>query len=258
MKKEKSLEVAVLTGQLLMANGAEAYRVEETMAHILSVYYPGKNGVYATPTGIFASIIAEDEKPITLVKSVRARSTNLYVIDQLNQLSREFVAGNITLEVLSESVETLSDSKRGNPYSWAKYLLIYGLIPFFMVLLYKGSFINSLFAFAIGIGMGLFGKIKRIAKQGVLVQNVVMSFFPSFIANSLAVFGLTQNADVIVISCLMLLVPGVALTNSIRDIIAGDYLSGAARALEALLVGFAIAIGSGFGIGAAQLWKGWV
>lgn len=258
MHTEKSLEIAVLAGQLLMASGAETYRVEETMAHILSVYYPEKCGVYATPTGIFASIIPENGEPMTLIKSVRARSTNLYVIDRLNQLSREFVSGRITLNALDESIRALANPEKADPYPAFVHTWISGLTPFFMVLLAQGTIIDALFGFVIGIGMGFFGRFKRIAMQGVLVRNLAISFFPSFFANLLEMVGLTHNSGIIVVSCLMLLVPGVALTNSIRDIIGGDYLSGAARGLEAVLVAVAIAIGSGFGLGAAAiLAKGW-
>ena len=44
----------------------------------------------------------------------------------------------------------------------------------------------------------------------------------------------------------MLLVPGLAITNAIRDTVAGDYVSGVARALEAVIVAVAIAAGIGF------------
>ena len=58
-------------------------------------------------------------------------------------------------------------------------------------------------------------------------------------------FGLINNISVPVISTLMLLVPGIAFTNSIRDLIAGDLVSGIARGVEAFMVGTALAIGSG-------------
>ena len=44
----------------------------------------------------------------------------------------------------------------------------------------------------------------------------------------------------------MLLVPGLAITNAIRDTIAGDYVSGVARAADAFLCAVAIAVGAGF------------
>ena len=41
----------------------------------------------------------------------------------------------------------------------------------------------------------------------------------------------------------MLLIPGVALTNSIRDIISGDIVSGMLRFIEAMVTALAIAAG---------------
>lgn len=46
----------------------------------------------------------------------------------------------------------------------------------------------------------------------------------------------------------MPLVPGVAITNAIRDTLQGDYLSGGARVLEAFLKAASIALGVGIGM----------
>ena len=43
----------------------------------------------------------------------------------------------------------------------------------------------------------------------------------------------------------MLFVPGVALTNSIRDFLSGDMLSGVARLMEAMLTAISLAAGAG-------------
>ena len=51
--------------------------------------------------------------------------------------------------------------------------------------------------------------------------------------------------DMIIIGSIIRLVPGVALTTSIRDFFHSDYLSGAIRMLDALLVGGCIAMGVG-------------
>ena len=56
------------------------------------------------------------------------------------------------------------------------------------------------------------------------------------------------NMDVVIISSIMPLVPGVAITNAVRDTLQGDYLSGMARILEAFLKAAAIALGVGVGI----------
>ena len=46
----------------------------------------------------------------------------------------------------------------------------------------------------------------------------------------------------------MLLVPGVPLTNAMREILAGDIYSGLSRAAEAILTAAAIALGVAVGI----------
>ena len=50
----------------------------------------------------------------------------------------------------------------------------------------------------------------------------------------------------IVTGGLIILVPGVPFTTSIRDFFNGDYLSGTIRLIDALLVAFCMAVGVGF------------
>ena len=46
----------------------------------------------------------------------------------------------------------------------------------------------------------------------------------------------------------MLLVPGLAITNSARDLLAGDYVSGTARVMEAVVTSLAIVLGTGLAL----------
>ena len=64
-------------------------------------------------------------------------------------------------------------------------------------------------------------------------------------AFGLVQLGFGQNLDKIIIGVLMNLVPGVALTNFMRDIIAGDLIAGLTKLVEALLTATGIALGTG-------------
>ena len=55
--------------------------------------------------------------------------------------------------------------------------------------------------------------------------------------------GFSIDADSIVIGNVMLLIPGLALTSSLRDIIGGDMITGLLVMTEAILKAVAIAIG---------------
>ena len=65
--------------------------------------------------------------------------------------------------------------------------------------------------------------------------------------SNLAVFaGLGDSADSISIGNIMLLIPGMAFTNSIRDIFSKDMITGVVRFVEAVVLAIVIALGFTF------------
>ena len=75
----------------------------------------------------------------------------------------------------------------------------------------------------------------------------------AFAALALTAAGIGQNPDSIIIGALMALVPGIAFTNAMRDIMAGDMVAGISKAAEALLIGAAIALGTALALGLIRL-----
>ena len=61
-------------------------------------------------------------------------------------------------------------------------------------------------------------------------------------------FGLCQNIDKVIIGDIMPLIPGLSTVNAVRDIAAGDYLSGAVRIIDAVVITVGIAVGVGTSI----------
>ena len=92
-----------------------------------------------------------------------------------------------------------------------------------------------------------------MAGMNQIFVNAVASFLLSFSAILLVRLGLGQDTNRIIIGNIMLLIPGIALTNSLRDMISGDIMSGMLRFFDAVLVAAAIAAGYIF---AAQLLGG--
>ena len=87
----------------------------------------------------------------------------------------------------------------------------------------------------------------------LLEKERISGFFATFIGGMVTVMlsvlmsnaNLGSDSDIIIISVLMLLVPGIAVTNAIRDSLAGDLVSGVARAVEAVLIAVSLAVGAG-------------
>ena len=78
-----------------------------------------------------------------------------------------------------------------------------------------------------------------------IVRNVLGSAWITFLCILCYRFGPGQNFDAMIIGGIILMVPGVAFTNAIRDMADGDYISGSVRMMDAVLVFFCIAIGVG-------------
>ena len=136
----------------------------------------------------------------------------------------------------------------------ATVLLGYAAAPAFFCPLFGGGFWDALSACFCGLVVGaclLFGG-KWLGSNGFL-RTLVCSGIASLLSLLLVRAGLGSNVDLVTIGVLMLLVPGVALTNAMRELVAGDTYSGLSRTAEAILIAMGIALGSAVGLGIGQI-----
>lgn len=56
------------------------------------------------------------------------------------------------------------------------------------------------------------------------------------LSNLTVLIGLGHHADLISIGNIMLLIPGIAFTNSLRDMFSGDTITGLIRCMESILL----------------------
>ena len=130
----------------------------------------------------------------------------------------------------------------------------YGMAPAFFSPLFGGSISDSVSALIGGLAVGaclLYGG--RLIGSNHFFRTTICSAVAALASLLLVHMGLGQNIDTVTISVLMVLVPGVALTNSMREIMASDIISGLIRAADSILTGAAIAIGTAVGLFISQM-----
>jgi len=103
-------------------------------------------------------------------------------------------------------------------------------------------------AFVVGFLVKLLVSYLEGVKFNRYFNNVIGGFVISLLALASLRLSLSQDPGVIISGAIMLLVPGLIMVNSIRDFIAGDLVSGATRLVESLIIGGAIAVGTGVGL----------
>ncbi|MGB8453335.1 MAG: threonine/serine exporter family protein [Anaerocolumna sp.] len=240
------VDTAMLTGEIMLIGGAETYRVEDTMCRILKISGLEKTETFVTPTGIFLTLGDSNIDTITVVKRVDNRIINISNIYEANNISRELCESRITLE---EAYVALKNIKNKKLYGSITNYLCTMLAALSFTILLGGDLLNSVIA---GLNGGLIVLILIITKKvkiNTFIKNLVSSILIAF--NSmffLQYFGAAIQLDTLIGGSVMPLLPGVAITNAIRDTLQGDYMSGGARAIEAFVSATSTAAGIGIGI----------
>lgn len=242
---------AVLTticyaGQILLESGAETYRVEETMVRIAESFRVGANS-FVTPTGIMFSVTYEG-KNYTKIVRIRNRAIDLHKIDLVNDLSRSI---NEMTDLKDVDFELHRIRNLPTYAPWIN-VLFSGLSASGFAMFFKGSPEDWFYAFFIGSLLSLMVNALNKRQVNTFFINAISTAAMSLIVLIIWKLQIIQNYDAIIISVIMLLVPGIAITNSLRDYVAGDLTSGVARFTEAFLIALSIAAGTGF---AFTIWK---
>ncbi len=236
------LTLAVEIGDLLLRNGAEVYRVEDTVLHILEAFEIKEYDVYVLSNGIFASANEHQDDACSMIRHVPLGSVHLARVAALNQLSRELCAHECTLEDAWERVATY---KKLPTEPIHLQILFCGLGCGCFSYMFGGSILDGIFGFVVGMFLQVYLISVKKHKVSKFIVNIFGSGLVTLLSLLLLNLGLPVLHDKIIIGAIMPLVPGIALTTSIRDLFNGDYLSGAIHMMDALLTAFCIAVGVG-------------
>lgn len=240
--------VAMLAGEILLSSGAEIYRVEDTIERILGISgYEGTES-FVTPTCILMTLRDPEAETITSLRRVTVRENNLSRVASTNTVARHLVDGEISL---TDAAETLNIIKRSAGFpSWV-HLLTLLFLPVCFYLFFRGTN-PALMAVCMVTGLWL------AVARAFLFARIPVRFFRdlisaagvAFLASAASSFFSpgTEAVNLVIISSIMPLVPGVAITTAIRDVLHGDYQSGTARAAEAFIIATASAVGVGTGL----------
>ncbi|MDU3712077.1 MAG: threonine/serine exporter family protein, partial [Enterococcus faecalis] len=160
-----------------------------------------------------------------------------------NQLSRAYVAGDFSLEELLNKLKVIDSEHRHFPIS--ARIVSAAVVSATIMILFGGVWSDLFLPFLIGgCGYSLYYFSLKFLKIKFLSEFLASLFIGAAAILSVKL-GLGQSQDLIIIGCVMPLVPGVQITNALRDLLAGHYLSGVSRGTEALMtsgmIGFGIA-----------------
>lgn len=236
-------DVAMEAGRILLQNGAEISRVEETMERICKHYGAKSMDSFVLSNGIFITGGYGTQNAYARVGHIPVSGVSLDKVVAVNQLSREVEEGKYNrIEMVKEKLEEISNMPANK--NWHR-ILASGIGSGCFCVLAGGTFPDCLAAFIAGIVLYIYvvfisekylSKILGNIFGGAIIVVVCVLCFQFHIGNHL------EN---IISGAIMPMIPGVAFANGIRDIANGDYIAGSVRLLDAILRFLCIAIGVG-------------
>ena len=235
------LDMATDLGYELAMSGAETFRVEESISHVLAAYGL-KAEVFAIPNYLIVSILTEDGTPITRMRRIGQHGNDLDAVEKFSGLSRAYC--NRKPEP-KEGITWL-DMVRSQLQSYSKPVEYLGdfLGASGFAFLFGGNWMDGICAGICGILVGFISKFLEKWSANPFFRTIATSFVMAMVAYGMGVVGLSPNSDAAIIGALMILVPGLLFTNAMRDIIYGDTNSGINRIVQVFLTAIAIALGT--------------
>lgn len=236
------MEALQLVGKIIMENGGETYRAEETVTRMGDGFGLRDVESFAVPSGLFISFRGQDGNPVTSVKRVRRLHRNLSRVDEANRISRLVETGELTAEQALEklrAVESMPGSFRGWWSLPAAFLCAGGFSALFGANWLSIAVAGLVAALVQAMEMG----IVRFRNFG-LTASVLGGLMTALLPNLLVMALPALQTELVVAGAIMPLVPGLAMTNAVQDSMRGDMLSGLSHGVQALLTAFLIAGGA--------------
>ncbi|GGH12528.1 threonine/serine exporter family protein [Paenibacillus segetis] len=235
---QEPVRLCLLAGKIMLQSGAETYRVEDTMSRMATAMGLVSSHSSVTPTMIIFQ--SGETEPAKLVR-IADRTTDLQKVSAVNDVSRKLSSGDLSVAVAHQMLIEIDLSTHAYPV----FLQITGaaIASGCFTLMFKGSFPDFIPGVLCGgLAFSAFILFHRLVKVKFFAEFTA-SLLVGLLAMLLVTLGIGVSLDKIIIGSVMPLVPGLVITNAVRDLMAGHLVSGLSRGAEAFLTAFAIGAG---------------
>lgn len=227
-------------GEQMLTSGAEVHRVEESIKRMCLAFGAKRVDVFIITSSMVVTVHTVDSSTFTQTRRIIAINTDFEKLHKLNKLSRDICEKHLNEEEIKERLYEIVNAKR---YPIILELLFYAITTGIFTVFFGGNFKAAIISFMVGF----FVRFGIFLCEKIISNKIFLKFLSMVIVTILAILttktGLVLKADTIIIGNVMTLIPGIGLTNALRDLFVGDSIAGILRLIEALLTAIAIAAG---------------
>ena len=226
-------------GEQMLVCGAEVHRVEDSIERMCSAIGFIKTDVFIITSSMVVTVYTTEDN-YTQTRRIKGIGMDIERLHRLNALSRKICEQDLSEHDISSELNKIKLLKRSPlRLECLSYMLISGSFTLF----FGGNFIESIASALIGSAICIINHFSEKAFLNKIFAKFIGAFAVTLGAYILMELGVIHIMDKVIIGNIMLLIPGVGLTNALRDLLVGDNIAGLIRLIEAVLLALAIAAG---------------
>jgi len=239
-ENNKKISCILDIGELLLSNGADVNRVEDTITRLSRAFDFRNCNVHAINSSIILTLTTPENEVVTQARRITRIDTDLNKVAELNDLSRKICSGMTDLDKVGAEMAYI---RKNSPYPPVMIYFAYAISAAFFTQLFGGTWQDMLFSVPIALVLRWVKVRLSHFNDNKMVDNIILSAILTFCALIGQRVFPELNSDMVIIGDIMLLIPGLAFCNSIHDMVMGDTISGVLSMFDAVLRALSIAIG---------------
>lgn len=231
----QEIRLICTAAQMVLENGGETYRVEETAMRMAVGLGLEDVNVVAFPTSIYVNVGERCR-----IRRITRRGTNTARLARINDVSRKVERGELNADEAERELAAIA----ADP-GWHQITLIaaYGISAASFSLLFGGGFATFLVTLVIGMLVQAIQPLFDHMSMGKLIFNFSGGFLTAVLAEAAKHVVAYGSVNAAIIGGIMPMLTGLLMTTAVRDTMYGDLVSGICRAVEALLLASCVALG---------------
>ena len=231
-----------LAGRIILENGGETYRAEDTVTRMARAMGMTEVDVFGIPSGLFISYTDECGERETSVCRIFLHGTHLARVDRVNQISRQLAEGSLAPEAVMDALREAACLGENMAVWYAPAVAFLTAAGF--AVMFAGGWVDMVVG---GICAALTLLVPRFlgrrdsgGMSSVLLGGILCALIP-LVFHALTRLGVVEA---MIASAIMPLVPGLSMTNAVQDLLRGDMVSGVTHAARAVMIAAMLAGGA--------------
>ena len=227
-------------GEQMLISGAEVHRVEDSIKRMCRSFGAERADVFIITSSMVVTLYAPGGTFFTETRRITSSGNDFERLHRLNELSREICAEKLSVAEIRERLKRACSCRK---YPFAVECICYAAIAGAFTVFFGGGLSEAL----VSLVIGLLGRFVLLLAEKLITNRIFTNFFTTAVATALAFtalsLGLIPKVDTVMTGNIMTLIPGIGMTNALRDLLIGDSIAGLLRLTESVLNALAIAAG---------------